>query len=89
MQTYTSPVYLILDLLKDYYRKPENNVGGNLHIILEDPNERDKDVQFCIDRAQLRGDQDGVIIAKAILNLSITQRRKLRYHLQNYLSGKI
>lgn len=67
----------ILPAIRAYYAKPGNSNGGNLHIVLEDPNYEDDHVRFCIARAQDDEDADGAAIAKKLLLMSKTQRKKL------------
>jgi len=73
----------ILPLLREYYKNPENSVGGNLHIILEDPNYDDSSVKYCIECCQKAGDVLGEKIGKKILLLSKTQRKKLQKYYFN------
>ena len=69
----------ILPLIQAYYQKPGNCNGGSLHIVLEDCNLKDSDVQFCIDYAKEKGDADGMALAEKLLLMSKTQRKKLHY----------
>lgn len=67
----------VLPFIQEYYRKPENCVGGNLHIVLEDSNVEDIHVKYCLKQAKAEHDKDGVRIAELLLQMSKTQRRKL------------
>lgn len=67
----------VLPLMYAYYRKDGNNSGGSLHIVLDDGNVSDKSVQFCLDRAIECGDADGTALAKKLLLMSKTQRKKM------------
>ena len=67
----------VLPLVRAYYAKPGNNVGGSLHIVLEDGNVGDSHVEHCREWAEERDDVDGVALAKLLLRMSRTQRRKL------------
>lgn len=67
----------IIQLLREFGRKPKNSVGGNLHIVLEDGNVNDSDVQFCLDAAKADCDAEAVALAEIILKMSKTQRKKL------------
>ena len=49
----------ILPLLKAFFLIPENGVGGNLHIFLEDGNVDDGNLRFCLERAREAGDELG------------------------------
>jgi hypothetical protein len=65
----------VFDRFAAYYRK--NPVWGSLHIVLDDGNVRDEDVQFCIDRAESNGDSEGAELGRILLRMSKTQRKKL------------
>ena len=67
----------VIPLVRAYYAKSGNNVGGSLHIVLEDGNVSDSNVEFCREWAEEREDHDGVALAKLLLRMSRTQRRKL------------
>lgn len=56
--------------------------GCCLHIVLDDGNANDKDVEFCIDQAEAMRHPDCLALAKKIILLSKTQRRELRKHIQ-------
>ena len=57
-----------------YYDKPENGVGGNLHIVLDDGNTEARHVLFCLRQAERGGDEDGVRLAEALLCLDQAER---------------
>lgn len=63
-------------LITRYYLRDGNSVGGNLHIVTDDGNHRDEDIRFCEQRAMERGDWTGARIARLILRMSKTQRRR-------------
>jgi hypothetical protein len=67
----------VLPLVKAFYAKPGNGVGGKLHVVLEDRNVETSHVQFCLDAAKEAGDEDAVALAELLLRMSTTQRRKL------------
>lgn len=58
------------------YRE-KNPAWGCLHIVLEDGNIKDKDVQHCIDSARRQGDEEGVYLGEVLLTLSKSQRWNL------------
>lgn len=64
-------------LVNKYYLKPGNEIGGNLHTVLDDGNVRDLDVKFCLERAREKDDEDGVKLAELLLKMSKTQRCKI------------
>ncbi|MDR6579992.1 hypothetical protein [Pseudomonas extremaustralis] len=65
----------LLPRVQSYTAK--NPAGGSLHIVLEDQNIRNSDVQFCIDYAMEKGDAEGAEIGRALLSMSKTQRLKV------------
>lgn len=67
----------VLPLAQAYYAKPENCVGGNLHLVLEEGNVQDDHVRYCLERARGAGDEDGVMLAGMLLKMTKTQRPKL------------
>lgn len=50
---------------------------GALHIVLEDGNIRDKDVQHCFESARKAGDEEGAYLAGVLLTMSKSQRCNL------------
>jgi hypothetical protein len=64
-------------LALDYLAKDGNGAGGNLHLVLEDGNVESSHIEYCLKQAETNGDNEGVGLAKAILQLSMTQRKKL------------
>ncbi len=67
----------VAPMVRAYYARPGNEAGGSLHIVLDDGNVTDADVQFCRDRAVETGDVCGVVLASTLLTMSQTQRRRL------------
>ena len=65
------------EMARRYYSAPGNSAGGRLHIVLNDVNIKDKDIQFCIDAARDAGDDAAVALGEYLLTLSMTQRTKL------------
>jgi hypothetical protein len=53
-----------------------NAAGGSLHVVTDDGNYADHQVQSCEESASRRGDYTAARIARLILLLSITQRRR-------------
>ena len=77
----------LLEPVRQYRRKLGNSVGGSLHIVLDDPNYRDRDVEFCLQYAHERGDIEGEALARLLLGASVTQRRKLAAHYHEQVEG--
>lgn len=67
----------VLPLIKEYLKRPENVVGGNLHIVLDDGNITNGNIEFCHRQAAQHGDTTGMEIAKNLLMMSMTQRKKI------------
>ena len=65
----------VLPMIVSYYGN--NPAGGCLHLILDDGNIGDDSVRFCLNQAINCGDVDAEYIAKKLLLMSKTQRRKL------------
>ncbi len=61
-------------MARDYYKLPGNGCGGSLHIVLDDGNLETCHVQFCLDWAEEHGDEKGIELAKALLDLTEDQR---------------
>jgi len=51
--------------------------GDNLHIILEDGNIEDKDIDFCFNQCIQKDDQEGMWLCTILMGLSKTQRLKV------------
>jgi hypothetical protein len=74
----------VVKMVREYYKQPGNEAGGNLHLVLEDPNYDDGSVRYCIEVAELAGDKDGAWLARRILECSKSQRRRIAmtHHLE-------
>lgn len=67
----------VIPIIRAYAALSGNSVGGSLHIVLDDGNVLDSDVQWCIDRAREKADAAGVELGEILLRMSRTQRKKL------------
>jgi hypothetical protein len=67
----------VLPLAYAYYEKPGNSAGGSLHSVLDDGNLEEHHVLSAFDRAAVRGDLDGCVLATMMLAMTGTQRRKV------------
>jgi hypothetical protein len=54
-----------------------NPTWGSLHVILDDGNYSDSSVRYCVHSAAESGDVEGERLARILLSMSTTQRRKL------------
>lgn len=72
-------------LAEAYYEKPGNECGGSLHIVLDDGNVEDGCVTFCEQWAHERGDNDGVALARLLIQMTRTQREKVYRTLRRHL----
>lgn len=55
----------------------DNPSWGSLHTVLEDGNERDGDVEDCINYARKKGDVEGEYLGQVLLKASKSQRLNL------------
>lgn len=60
-----------------YYAIPGNEVGGRLHIVLDDGNVDDSSVEFCRKAAMEVGDKEGERLAELLARMTTTQRQKV------------
>jgi len=72
----------VLPIVNDFYRIPGNEVGGALHITLEDGNVEDGNVRFCVEVAvfgegPFEPDPTGLLLGLVLLRMTKTQRLKL------------
>ena len=66
---------LVTALVDRYYQ--DHPVGGSLHIVLDDGNIEDDDIEFSINHARGEDDPIGELIGLLMLQLSKTQRLKV------------
>jgi len=69
----------IIDQFEELSRRiyARSGVGCCLHIVLDDPNYDDASVLFCLGEAKQKKHKDCEEMAKLLLKLSFTQRKKL------------
>lgn len=65
----------VINKFADYHDR--NPTWGSLHVVLDDGNYDDSTVEFCIGYAQEVKDDVGEYLARTLLILSKTQRRKI------------
>jgi len=66
-----------LPLVRRYYALPGNGSGGALHIVLDECNVEDGNIDWCMKRAEANRDHAGQALALVLRRMSKTQRRKL------------
>jgi hypothetical protein len=69
----------VAPLVREFKALPGNEAGGSLHIVLDDYNETNADVDFCIRHAIERGDALGEAMARLLRLCSRTQRLKVAH----------
>jgi len=69
----------VLPIARAYVQKPENSAGGSLHILLDDFNELDGHVDFCIQWAKDHHDVEGLALALLLRQMTRTQRLKIAH----------
>jgi hypothetical protein len=67
----------VIEDFKRYVRQTEFNSGGSLHLVLDDFNIEDSNVQYCINSAIEYGDEEGTRLGRILLSMSRTQRLKI------------
>jgi hypothetical protein len=67
----------VLRLVVEFYAKPGNEAGGNLHVVLDDGNLEDQHLEAARKRAWDSQDTDAVVIADLMLDMTRTQRRRV------------
>lgn len=63
-------------LRKVYYDDFDNPTGGSLHVVLDDGNLSDGDLNFCIKWAEDKNDYLGIAIARLLMELSEEDREE-------------
>ena len=66
---------LYFDRFKEYHKT--NPAWGSLHIVLEDGNTENSNVMWCVNYASSVGDKIGGELAVLLLDMTITQRRRI------------
>jgi hypothetical protein len=59
------------------YARPDGGAGCCWHILLDDSNVDDENVNFCVDLAKQRGHDDCIALGYLVVRMSKTQRKKL------------
>lgn len=67
----------VVPLIRAYYAKPGNSMGGAFHIILEDDNTEHRWAVSCLQDARELGDPDGIEIGELLVRMSRSQRHRL------------
>lgn len=67
----------VVEMARRYYAKAGNEVGGNLHVVLDDGNLDDGCCGSARARAFAAGDFDGFKLADALCAMTRTQRRRV------------
>lgn len=63
--------------IAEYYKKEGNGCGGNCHLVLDDGNLDDSDIQFCKGYCAHANDDDGLAIMREMLSMSPEERQKV------------
>lgn len=69
----------IAPFIEMYYRMDGHSMGGSLHIVLEDQNVANQNVEWCLQYALERGDYFGAALANILLRMSTSQRWRLSH----------
>jgi len=63
--------------IAEYYKKEGNGCGGNCHLVLDDGNLEDSDIQFCKGYCACAEDSDGLSIMRDMLSMNPEERQKV------------
>ena len=74
-----------IGLVSSYYAV--NPCGGNLHIVLDDGNLRNSDLQWCAGYACGQADELGNDIANLMLTMTMKQRKRVYRNYAKYSGG--
>jgi hypothetical protein len=67
-------------LVRAYVAKPGNEACGLLHVVLDDGNIGRNHIEYAHDEALRQGDTDALFIAYCLLDMTMTQRRKVSHN---------
>lgn len=67
----------LVNLIEEHYRKPDNEVGGVLHIVTDDENLAKNHIVWVLNKAKDLNDTLAITIAEELLELDIKARRKV------------
>jgi len=68
---------LIKDFIRFYYYDLDNNVGGTLHIALDDGNLEESDLWFCQEACEANGDSFGYFLAALLRTFTVEEREAM------------
>ena len=66
----------VVAMLEIYYKK-YNCSGGSLHIVVDDGNLDDNNIEYCIEWANNENDVAGFIIGTLLLKMNMRQRKNV------------
>ena len=66
---------IILKQIKQFLSLEGNEVGGNLHIVLDDGNLEDDDIEFCLVICEANSDFLGYDICANLLHIPYDERK--------------
>ena len=67
----------VVERFKAYHLMHGHGAWGSLHVVLDDGNLADHNVEGCIDWARLQGDEEGELLGRILLRMSKTQRGRI------------
>ena len=67
----------LVNRIVEYYKKEGNECGGNCHLVLDDGNLEDSDIQFCKGYCAHADDNEGLSIMSCMLQLNPEERQKV------------
>lgn len=77
-------MYDTLKKCVEWYKLPNNDIGGELHIILDDDNIDDYFIDLCIEKTE---NKDAFEILQSLKKLSMNQRIWVTYNIYTYMES--
>lgn len=67
----------VIPLIRAWYSRPGNEVGGIFHVVIDDGNYEQSFAALALNDARASGDPQAIELAEKLVEMSPTQRRKL------------
>ena len=78
----------VVERFADYKSMPGNGMWGSLHIVLDDGNVEKQHVEWVAEYAREKGDVEGEALGRILLQMSMTQRKKLPHAVKAFLKSR-
>lgn len=79
-EPFVQPDPVLVDpLVAEFLAMPGNEVGGLLHIVLDDSNVEEEHIEWCREQARAANDEDVFWLAQLLLTLTEEQRWSMAF----------